>query len=281
MPRDIDVLTSATLKHLRDRWWDPSFTQFLRETLQPRAGTRILDVGCGGGIAELNLGLLHLPQVDLVGIDLVIDRVREAVSALRGRNIPAQFAGADAAALPFPAAVFDSTFCVAVLQHVRDVPRAIEEFARVTKPGGRILVVEPDNHARYWYSSLETGVRAFELGARFFMTLAEVRGDATDLALGPKLPGIFSSHGIEALTVNLFPVSVTRLGAPPSGVWEARRQSVREAVSKAPDQSIRRLGADYLKLLDKYAEDAAAAGHRFVEIQNTMLFATVGQRAEE
>jgi hypothetical protein len=34
-----------------------------------------------------------------------------------------------------------------------------------------------------------------------------------------------------------------------------------------------------VKLLDQYAEDAKAAGSAFVEIQNTMLFATVGQRA--
>jgi hypothetical protein len=33
-----------------------------------------------------------------------------------------------------------------------------------------------------------------------------------------------------------------------------------------------------LKLLDRYAEEAKAAGNSFVEIQHTMLFATVGQR---
>ena len=33
MSRDIDALTSSTLKHLRERWWNPEFTEFLRETL--------------------------------------------------------------------------------------------------------------------------------------------------------------------------------------------------------------------------------------------------------
>ena len=49
MARDIDALTSSTLKHLRDRWWDASFTAFLRDALMPQAGERILDVGCGEG----------------------------------------------------------------------------------------------------------------------------------------------------------------------------------------------------------------------------------------
>ena len=51
-------------------------------------------------------------------------------------------------------------------------------------------------------------------------------------------------------------------------------------MAKAPDESLRRLGADYLKAIEQYARDAAAAGTSFVEIQNTMLFATVGQRAD-
>jgi SAM-dependent methyltransferase len=191
------------------------------------------------------------------------------------------FAAADAGALPFAEGAFDSTYCVAVLQHVRDVPAAVREFARVTKPGGRVLAVEPDNSARYWYSSVESGARAFELGTRFYTVLTQARGDSTDPAVGPKLPQLFAAHRIEPLAVRLFPVSVSRLGAPPASVWETRRLAVQRAVERAPDEAIRRLGADYLKLLTRYAEEAAAAGPSFVEIQNTMLFATVGQKYED
>lgn len=35
MARDVDILTSFTLKHLRDRWWDASFTAFLGDALLP------------------------------------------------------------------------------------------------------------------------------------------------------------------------------------------------------------------------------------------------------
>ena len=30
MSRDIDALTSSTLKHLRERWWNPEFAEFLK-----------------------------------------------------------------------------------------------------------------------------------------------------------------------------------------------------------------------------------------------------------
>jgi SAM-dependent methyltransferase len=280
MTRDVDVLSSATLKHLRERWWDDAFTSFVKDTLQPRAGRRILDVGCGIGTAEVHLSRLRLTQVELVAVDLVTDRVREALAAARSHNIAADFAAADACALPFANASFDSVFTVAVLQHIGDVARAVRELARVTRPTGRIVAVEPDNAGRYFYSSSESGMRAYQLAGQFFSSIARARRDLTDPAVGPKLPTLFATNGIEPLSVHLFPVSRAQLGPPAEAIWEGRREAVRQAMERASDETITRLGQDYLKLLDRYSSDAREAGAGFVEIQNTLLFATVGQRQE-
>lgn len=279
MTRDVDVLTSATLKHLRDRWWNESFTTFLFETLQPRPGRRILDAGCGTGTAEVNLSRLRLPQVQLFGVDLLLDRVTAAQTEVRSHNIRAGFACADICAMPFADASFDSAFCVAVLQHIGDVPQAVGELARVTRPGGRVVAVEPDNSARYFYSSIEEGRQAYDAAGRFFAGVRQTGGDAGDPGVGPRLPGLFAQAGIEPVGVHLFPVSRAQLGVPEAEVWDTRRAAVRAATQRASD-SIRRLGQDYLKVLDRYAAAAAQAGVAFVEVQNTMLFATVGQRAE-
>ena len=279
MPRDIDVLVAPTLKNLRTRWWNDAFTTFVRDTVQPRPGRRVLDIGCGIGTAEVNLGRQPLTQVTLVGVDRVPDRVREALGAVQAHNIRAAFAAADACALPFADATFDSSFCVALLQHIADVALAVREIARVTRPGGRIVAVEPDNAARYFYSSSNAGMRAYEVAGQFFSGLSE-RGDATDPAVGPKLPALFANSGIQLLDVQLFPVSRAQLGAPPPAVWASRRQAIEEAIAAAGDVGLRRLGQDYLKLLDNYAEEARVSGPAFVELQNTMLFATVGQRQE-
>jgi ubiquinone/menaquinone biosynthesis C-methylase UbiE len=278
MTRDVDSLTSATLKHLRERWWDEAFTEFVKDTLQPRSGRRILDVGCGIGTAEVKLSRLRLTQVELVAVDVLVDRVTAAQMAARAHNIDAHFAAADACHLPFAAATFDSVFCVAVLQHIADVTGAVKEMARVTRPGGRIVAVEPDNSARYFYSSVEEGRIAHDAARRFFAALAEARGDVTEPAVGPQLPTLFSHHGVEPLSVHVFPVSGARLGPPTAETWTNRRQNVAAEIEKAPDEAIRRLGQDYVKVLEQYAGAATAAGPGFVEIQNALLFATVGQR---
>jgi SAM-dependent methyltransferase len=280
MSRELDALTSSTLKHLREQWWTDTFTEFLVETLRPRAGKRILDVGCGTGIAEVSLARMRLSQVELFGVDLLVERVRSAAEAARGINARVSYAAADGTNLPFADGLFDSTYCVAVLQHIRDVGDAVGELARVTRHGGRLLIVEPDNQARYWFSSLPSGMEAFAMGQRFFTGLAIARGESPAAQTGPLVAGLLREHGVQPVSVQLFPVTVSHLGTPDQKLWAARREAVTAAMAKAPDQSLRSLGSDYLKRIDQYARDAASAGSSFVEIQNTMLFATVGQRAD-
>lgn len=280
MTRLVDVLTAPTLKNLREQWWDPEFSEFLQDTLRPRPGFRVLDVGCGTGTAEIMLGRLHISQLRVFGVDRNPIRVHQTAAACLSHNLRFPLAAADAERLPFRAGAFDATFCVAVLQHVGDLDRAVAELARVTRPGGRVLAVEPDNGARYWYSSLPVGDHVFELAARFHGALARDRGDTSEQGVGPKLSGVFARHGVEPVGVDLFPVSVSHLGPPPDAVWQSRRHAGRAALERATSETARHLGHEYLSALDLYAQEAAAAGPSFVEIQNTMLFATVGQRVE-
>jgi len=280
MTPDLDALTSATLKHLRERWWDDEFTEFLAETLRPRAGNRILDVGCGTGIGEVAIGRLQVSQLRLYGVDIDPEKAIASRRETLSHNMRARFAAGDACRLPFTDGAFDSTYCVAVLQHIGDVDAAAREFARVTQPGGRIVAVEPDNGGRYFYSSTPWGRRAAQVAAQFFTALASDRGERSDASIGPKLPGIFSRAGIEPIDVRIFPVTQTQLGAPAPQLWQERRMRVEKALQRATTDDVKVLGKEYLVLLNSYEAEAAEAGTSFIEIQNTMLFATVGQRSE-
>jgi SAM-dependent methyltransferase len=279
MTAPIDGFKSATLKHLRELWWTADFTEFLAETLRPRPGNRILDVGCGEGLAEVSLGRLQISQIRLVGIDLVLSKVLTALQETKSHNQRVAFAAADACRLPFRDGAFDSLYCIAVLQHIVDGKAAIAEFARATATGGRIMAVEPDNAARYLFSSVPAGVHAFDLAKEFFAAAADARGERTDDRIGPRLPTLFAAHGIDTIDVRLFPVAHTRLVPPDADEWKARRDAVQRVVDQGTRKDVRELGLELLHALRTYEADASAAATGFVEIQHTMLFAAVGQKA--
>ena len=271
----IDILTSPTLKHLRQRWWNDDFTEFLVETLKPRAGNRILDVGCGEGLAEIAIGRRQLPQVRMVGIDRVHPRVAKARRETAAHNQRVGFAAGDAVRLPFRDGVFDSTYCIAVLQHVPEAEVAVAELARVTRAMGKVIAVEPDNTSRYAYSSAPSGAAVFEAAARLYSAVDQLR-----TPIGPRLAELFSRCGIEPVDIRLFPVTLTFLGAPPDDVWQDRRRAV-EQLANSSGRETAALATKYRELLASYEAEAQQAGTDFVEIQNTTLVATVGQRREE
>ncbi len=135
MAAAIDALTSPTLKHSARGVVGRRVHRVSRGDAEAAAGNRILDVGCGEGLGEVAIGRLHISQVRLVGVDLVVSKVLAAQQETASHNQRVNFAAADACRLPFRDGVFDSIYCVAVLQHVSDVETAVAEFARVTAPG--------------------------------------------------------------------------------------------------------------------------------------------------
>jgi ubiquinone/menaquinone biosynthesis C-methylase UbiE len=105
--------------------------------LAPFAGVeRALDVGCGTGALAYALAP-HVSEV--VGVDAS----EEYVAAAR-ETAPENctFDVADAAALPFAYGEFDLVGCLRVLHHVRRPELVVAELARVTRPGGRILLAD-------------------------------------------------------------------------------------------------------------------------------------------
>lgn len=278
MARDIDALTSFTLKHLRDRWWDASFTAFLQDALVPQPGERILDVGCGAGTAELILAALQPGGVRFVGIDLLEARLRDARRAMREQDLTADLAAADAARLPFAPGSFDAAFAIAVLQHVARPRAVVDALRRVLRPGGRLVLAEPDNAARYWFSDPASGHEAFAHATEFYSLVEDAASEESDPSVGPRVPRLVRAAGFEVLAVHLVPVSLTRAGAPVRRVWDERRAAIVAAVDAAKGTEAADAGTALLTAFDRYAREADLAGPGFLEIQNTMLVVTIAQR---
>lgn len=119
--------------------WD-SFFDWILDLLQPRPGTRLLDVSCGTGRM---LHLTRLTGVEPVGIDF--SRVAVEQAQVYG---PAGIA--DGEQLPFAARSFDYVTNLGSLEHFEDMAGGVREMARVLKPGGTCCILVPNTYGLLW-----------------------------------------------------------------------------------------------------------------------------------
>ncbi|MDB9344080.1 bifunctional 2-polyprenyl-6-hydroxyphenol methylase/3-demethylubiquinol 3-O-methyltransferase UbiG [Nodularia spumigena CS-586/05] len=96
-------------------------------------GIKVLDIGCGGGLASETLAK---KQACVTGIDLSLESIKVAQAHARKNNLNIDYYGGVAENLPFAAKKFDAVLCCDVLEHVTDWQKVISEAHRVLKTNG-------------------------------------------------------------------------------------------------------------------------------------------------
>jgi SAM-dependent methyltransferase len=274
MSRDIDALTSYTLKHLRDRWWTTRWTHWVSSHLRCDPGERLIHVGCGNGEIDVALALAT-PGLDVVSIDLHPTRARHTRELASEVGARVRALAGDLRALPVAPGTADAVLCIGVLQHLPEPGPAARALGGLVRPGGRILVVEPDHEARYWFSAAPAGERAFTSTRDTLGRWHREAAPDSPARLGVHVVSWLREADLEPLSVEPLPVSESRLGAPPPGIWEARERLL-TATASAPGRAAE--GERLLEALYAYRDAADAQGAAFVEVQHALLIATLAQR---
>ncbi len=131
---------------------------YRRQALR-RAGLRpdmaVLDVAVGTGLLAREAARLAAPGGSVTGVDLSLGMLAEA----RRQGVPALLVQGRAEALPVADASVDLVTLGYALRHVTDLGTAFQEFRRVLRPGGAVLLLEiaqPDGRlaqalARAWF----------------------------------------------------------------------------------------------------------------------------------
>lgn len=116
----------------RDRGYHALVDELELEVLEPYArDRRVLEAGCGTGLL---LSRIERVASEAIGVDL------SAGMLARARDRGLTVVQASVEALPFDDASFDTVCSFKVLAHVPDIDRALSELARVTRPGGHLVL---------------------------------------------------------------------------------------------------------------------------------------------
>jgi demethylmenaquinone methyltransferase/2-methoxy-6-polyprenyl-1,4-benzoquinol methylase len=115
----------------QDRIWRRSTLK----AVAPISGQSILDLAAGTGSSSV---VFQKPGVRVVAGDFSVGML--AVG--RKRHPQLEFVFADATALPFENAEFDTVTISFGLRNVVDTGKALKEMLRVTKPGGKLVICE-------------------------------------------------------------------------------------------------------------------------------------------
>jgi ubiquinone/menaquinone biosynthesis C-methylase UbiE len=164
--------------------------EWIDELKLPGRG-RVLEVGCGAGLTSAELAKRGF---DVVATDTVADMIELTRRHAAQANVSARLRTAlsDVQALEFDDQTFDAVVALGVLPWVHSPPTAVQELARVLKPGAH-LVVSANNADRlmYW------------IDPKYNRVLSPVR-KAMKLLVGPLGPRRASGPVVHMVTPKVF-----------------------------------------------------------------------------
>lgn len=118
--------------------------QWERGRLAVAAGETVLDVGCGAGEVIIDLAQVTGPTGRAAGVDFSEQMLTVARQRAVGAQVDVAFFQGDATALGFRDHTFDAVRSERTLQWVQRPEQAVAEILRVTRPGGRICIIDSD-----------------------------------------------------------------------------------------------------------------------------------------
>ena len=137
--RDMSMVNSSPKEFINRYYKFKGFEKLLQRNDVDLVGKVILDAGCGSG-HTLQLIAGRYEPGELHGFDFMPEQIELA----KQRGLAAEIFVGDITDIALPDGKFDAVFIQGVLHHVPEWRKALEEINRVIKPGGVLLLEEPN-----------------------------------------------------------------------------------------------------------------------------------------
>lgn len=165
-------------RYAAQRFWHQKRFEVCFELLELAPGMRVLDAGCGSGVFSERIA--RSPGVHVVAVDANDAAVAFAQRKYACANLEVRRGHVDE--LAFEPQTFDRIACLEVIEHIHvEQARAmLRAFARLLRPGGRLLLSTPN--ARSAWPAIEWALDRLKLTAAMEGEQHVVTYDATTLA---------------------------------------------------------------------------------------------------
>ena len=194
---------AAYLRNSRQQMND-DFGEVIKSAIGQYSIETFLDVGCGIGFLANALHVLF-PDASGRGIDASVDLVEVA----KKQNTHAlNFEYGNAYEINSIDNIYDLTACQTLLIHLKNPKLAISEMRRVTKPGGRLLLIEPVIHANgiVGYVPGEAAIKKTLGDELLRFDISRKLEDGIDMLIATKIPHLLLEAGASNINVSTFSI---------------------------------------------------------------------------
>jgi ubiquinone/menaquinone biosynthesis C-methylase UbiE len=220
-------------------------------------GHSVLDVGCGPGTDTIPLAQLVGDTGQVVGVDYDEAMIAEADQRAKEAGVSPWVVHrhADATALPFESATFDSSRSERLFQHLPDPEPALSEMIRVTRSGGWVVVLDTD------FNTLSLDTAEVEIEQR--LKSYRLEHHVHNAFAGRQLYRLFKQQGLVDVSVEMCPIYGTDYAVVREG---AMLDEVEEGALAAGWVT-----SDELRRWRTSLEQADAQGVHFGSVNQTMV----------
>jgi len=208
---------SNYLRLLEDQLIEMKRKSYARMNIEK--GHTVLDVGCGPATDTIHLAHLVGQSGEVVGIDYDAEMLAYANQRALEEGVSGwvKHQQGNATKLPFDDSRFDSCRSERLFQHLLFPERALFEMARVTKPGGYVVVLDTD------WGTLSINTSLPEIERRLIQFSNE--SCMNNAYSGRRLSQLFHWQGFKEISIKVLPYQITDYALAREVIVLSRRES--------------------------------------------------------